>query len=364
MILLLCGGVLVLLCVSVEARRARQHLTITLQPGRVAALSEGSAHQFATLHGSDFDTFRETFIPHGLMGLPAPKGAWDAFNWRASFVVTEALTLFRMQFDADWSCRSIYEGTEDDLYVVMPRAGGYRVTARSGQFDIAPGVALLMPRLHVERLDVFSNAMRSGAAIRFSADAVARALGQCAQGISASTLGLAPVVDLSQSAGLTLGMLLTTLVSGLGGDKPLHRSPKALALLTESVLHVIMENVPHKLSSRMHSHRYVILPRHIRAAVDYMHANIHKPLTITDIATAVGVSARALQTGFRQFHETTPAAYLRRIRLEAAHAELSLPGNRLSVREVALKWGFTHMGRFAAQYKERYGVAPSRAAWK
>jgi transcriptional regulator GlxA family with amidase domain len=68
---------------------------------------------------------------------------------------------------------------------------------------------------------------------------------------------------------------------------------------------------------------------------------------------------RSLQAGFRKFKETTPAAYLRRIRLEAVHAELSLSENRLPVREVALKWGFTQMGRFAAQYRARFGHYPS-----
>jgi hypothetical protein len=33
------------------------------------------------------------------------------------------------------------------------------------------------------------------------------------------------------------------------------------------------------------------------------------------------------------------------------HAELSRSDNLLPVSEVALKWGFTPMGRFAAQYR-------------
>ena len=48
--------------------------------------------------------------------------------------------------------------------------------------------------------------------------------------------------------------------------------------------------------------------------------------------------------------------------LEAAHAELSSPLNNLSIRDVALKWGFTHMGHFAARYRAAYHVAPSETA--
>lgn len=95
-----------------------------------------------------------------------------------------------------------------------------------------------------------------------------------------------------------------------------------------------------------------------------MHANMHQPLNVMDIARAAGVSVRSLQTGFRQFKDTTPAAYLRRIRLDAVHAELSLLTNRLPVGEVALKWGFTQMGRFAAQYRARFGGYPSETVMR
>jgi AraC-like DNA-binding protein len=32
----------------------------------------------------------------------------------------------------------------------------------------------------------------------------------------------------------------------------------------------------------------------------------------------------------------------------------------VSVSEVAFRWGFTHLGRFAGAYKERFGVPPSQ----
>nr|WP_244066830.1 helix-turn-helix domain-containing protein [Bradyrhizobium sp. Ce-3] len=49
-----------------------------------------------------------------------------------------------------------------------------------------------------------------------------------------------------------------------------------------------------------------------------------------------------------KIHGTTPVACLRRVRLEAIHEELSRPENLLPISEVALTWGFSRMGRFAA----------------
>ena len=73
-----------------------------------------------------------------------------------------------------------------------------------------------------------------------------------------------------------------------------------------------------------------------------------------------GVSKRALFRGFRAFRGMGPMAYLKSVRLESAHAELTGPGpERRSVTEVANAWGFTHLGNFARDYRRRFGRRPS-----
>jgi transcriptional regulator GlxA family with amidase domain len=52
--------------------------------------------------------------------------------------------------------------------------------------------------------------------------------------------------------------------------------------------------------------------------------------------------------------------YLRDLRMERARAEL-LSGDTHNIAGVALRWGFAHMGRFSAGYKERYGESPSQS---
>ncbi|OWK25499.1 hypothetical protein AJ87_09395 [Rhizobium yanglingense] len=95
-----------------------------------------------------------------------------------------------------------------------------------------------------------------------------------------------------------------------------------------------------------------------------MQANILRPITLPEIANACGVSARTLQEGFRNFRVTTPIAYLQHLRLEAAHKDLSSGGINLSVKAVALKWGFAHIGRFSALYRKRFGKLPSHTLRK
>jgi len=101
-------------------------------------------------------------------------------------------------------------------------------------------------------------------------------------------------------------------------------------------------------------------PHCVRRALDHIHARANEPLTVADIAGALGVSTRYLQSGFRRYLETTPTAYLRDLRLGRVHDELVAGGPAThSVTEVALRWGFSHLGRFAGVYRARYGESPS-----
>jgi transcriptional regulator GlxA family with amidase domain len=74
-------------------------------------------------------------------------------------------------------------------------------------------------------------------------------------------------------------------------------------------------------------------------------------LTVSAIAAKVGVSLRSLETGFRNWHKSTPTEYLRNIRLQAARAELLAPTESTTVTSAALGNGFFHLPRFSAHYR-------------
>jgi AraC-like DNA-binding protein len=98
----------------------------------------------------------------------------------------------------------------------------------------------------------------------------------------------------------------------------------------------------------------------LRRAVAYIEDNAHRPISISDIADAAGVSPRALQYGFRRHLDSSPNAYLRRVRLEYAHRELQHadPIVGVTVAQVARRWGFANAGRFATLYRGAYGCSP------
>lgn len=60
----------------------------------------------------------------------------------------------------------------------------------------------------------------------------------------------------------------------------------------------------------------------VRRAVAFMQKHLRDELAIADIAAAGFVSVRTIQMAFRHHLHTTPMAYLRELRLHAAHDEL------------------------------------------
>jgi AraC-like DNA-binding protein len=104
-----------------------------------------------------------------------------------------------------------------------------------------------------------------------------------------------------------------------------------------------------------------VAPRHVRRVEDYIEANAHLPLTLENLVEIGGVSATALFEGFRRFRQTTPVAALRDCRMRRAHADLErgMAGDTVTV--IATRWGFYHLGRFAADYRKRFGRSPSEA---
>jgi AraC-like DNA-binding protein len=102
--------------------------------------------------------------------------------------------------------------------------------------------------------------------------------------------------------------------------------------------------------------------RCLRRAKEYVHAHLDRALTLAEIARHACVSPRTLETVFKRHGEVSPLAYARRQRLQAVHELLRSArrdGRPANVTELAMGHGFLHMGRFAAQYREHFGCAPS-----
>jgi AraC-like DNA-binding protein len=103
-------------------------------------------------------------------------------------------------------------------------------------------------------------------------------------------------------------------------------------------------------------------PAAIRRALAYIDEHLTDPISVPDIAAAARVSVRGLQAAFRRELGVSPIEQIHAARLAAARAELLSADATagVTVAEVAHRWGFGHLARFAARYRAAYGENPSQ----
>ncbi|MDT7786269.1 MAG: hypothetical protein QOF58_4688 [Pseudonocardiales bacterium] len=137
------------------------------------------------------------------------------------------------------------------------------------------------------------------------------------------------------------------------GNSPLVVA-NATRLLVATTLAVFPTNALHEsVADRRDAH-----PLTVRRAVAYIENNAADDITAADIAQAARVSIRAIQLAFRRHMDMTPMAYLRRVRLSCADADLRAANG--SVTDIAARWGYARPSVFAAHYRVAYGVSPSK----
>ncbi|MEL7027716.1 MAG: AraC family transcriptional regulator [Pseudomonadota bacterium] len=129
--------------------------------------------------------------------------------------------------------------------------------------------------------------------------------------------------------------------------------------MEETIYAILLDRFRHNYSDRIKAERALILPRHVSKAYKYINANPKLPITNQELANMSGVSIRTLYSGFRKFLGMSPQAYLRNYRLDRVKEVLERADRPIHVNEIAQEWGFTHMGRFSVEFRQRFGVSPS-----
>jgi AraC-like DNA-binding protein len=99
---------------------------------------------------------------------------------------------------------------------------------------------------------------------------------------------------------------------------------------------------------------------HLRQARDFIKASAHKSIRLEDVGNALGMSARGVEVLFRSSLGIGPNAFIRHQRLHGVRrALLAAEPEPGVVKELALQWGFWHMGHFSKNYRTLFGECPT-----
>jgi AraC-like DNA-binding protein len=169
-------------------------------------------------------------------------------------------------------------------------------------------------------------------------------------------------LDMSSAASNRWSTAIQLLNTELFQDGSLLHLGVGTGPLEEFVMSALLFTCPSNYSSWLAHPERSPGRRAVRQAVAYIESHLAEELTIGQIAGAAQVGIRSLQEGFQSEMSCTPSAYVRDRRLDRARLDLveASPSDAVTVTDIAVRWGFTHLGRFAATYRQRFGETPSQ----
>lgn len=168
------------------------------------------------------------------------------------------------------------------------------------------------------------------------------------------------LLPLTSESGSSLRRYLNFFWHEIEQDGFLLRSPLALQEFQNSLASLILGTLEETANNGDRQPARDCSPHYLRRAEEYLAAHLCSPVSTADLAEVVGVSSRTLNRAFNKYRGMTPIQFLKERRMEACHlALLAADGQTTSVTDIALQYGFHHLGRFSVEYRQYFQELPS-----
>jgi AraC-like DNA-binding protein len=135
--------------------------------------------------------------------------------------------------------------------------------------------------------------------------------------------------------------------------------PEVARALEQDLLHTLVNNLTGKGAHEQSATEL----RHIQIMTRFeevLSAHAERQLQMPELCTAVGVSERSLRMCCTRFLGMSPNRYLRLQHLNMVRAALRrVDSANATVAELAERYGFKELGRFAVVYRTMFGELPS-----
>jgi len=101
----------------------------------------------------------------------------------------------------------------------------------------------------------------------------------------------------------------------------------------------------------------------VKKAIELINNNINQLFSIPQLCALVGVSERTLLSAFKEKYKVSPSNYIKAFRLNLVKQEIFNSEDK-SISKIAGKYHFWHMGQFAKDFKNQFGILPSEVKKK
>ena len=250
----------------------------------------------------------------------------------------------------------------DAYSLSLPLEGRQVLHSRGEKRESNPDTGLVVSPFADQELDMAGACRKLQVAIR--RDSARQVLESLLHRPAGEALLFDPQMDLRQGAVAAWWRMAQRLFDDWSTLGPLYLLPSLSRDMEFLLIKALLLAQPNNYSAELHEEAMPHCPEYVRRACRFIVDNARQDLRLEDIEAVAGVSRRKLYDTFRTHTGFTPMAFLKHCRLEGARAALLRATPRANVSSVALDWGFSHFGRFASEYRTRYGESPSETLGK
>jgi AraC-like DNA-binding protein len=148
-------------------------------------------------------------------------------------------------------------------------------------------------------------------------------------------LEFVPGMDLNNGFGRRFAGYILASIDDFERTGSIMGSALATVAFEQFMIGELLLRHPHNYSGALERLSRSIASRDVKRAIDYIHANLESPLTISRIATTAGVPGQILFKHFRDAHGISPMRYVRNLRFERARQELMSAKPAARVTDIA-----------------------------
>ena len=246
--------------------------------------------------------------------------------------------------------------SRDFVLVQSALRGEVRVRCREGQWSLRPGDTLIMPS-NVS-LELEWGTSTTQLLIKIPKALLYEVYEHLTGKPVDDPIDFAREIPLDAAPAHGLRTLIEYFCSHLAPAHGARSGPMGLRIAQQALIGHLLNTQAQGLRDQPAPEVRRVLPRCVRRAQEFMESCVQEVISLQDIASHAGVSVLTLSRAYQDQHGVSPMAALRTMRLNRIRDELK-GGRADSVSEVAYRWGYPHLGRFAATYRERFGESPN-----
>jgi len=254
---------------------------------------------------------------------------------------------------------AINPGSFDNFYMLeFPLSGSAQIDVDKERIVTSPGsMAILSPTARIS--SVWDESCEQ-LMVKIARPALEKYLVQMLGARLREPLTFAPFVAAETERRAGLRAFVTFLSNQMDGSPALQTNRQAMSALEEALFALMLNTLLHNYSDRLSARVAGIGPRHVKRVRDYIEERLEQSFTLSELVDVSEVSARTLYSSFERFVGLSPMAYVRSRRLDRVREELAAADpQHVRIADVAMKWGFSHLGRFSQEYHARFGELPS-----